>query len=117
MSTTIETPDTPDTSDRLKVDEFDNLYQMAVAQFQRAADIMDLSPGLRQILSQPKNELIVNFPVRMDSGETMLPGVWICSSSPGRAPVSRWGSTKKSQHEITKNFGRSRMPRCVRICK
>ena len=28
-----------------------------------------ISPAVREILSQPKNEIIVNFPVRMDSGE------------------------------------------------
>ena len=29
-------------------------------------------PAVRDILSQPKNELIVNFPVRMDNGEYKL---------------------------------------------
>ena len=29
-------------------------------------------PAVREILSQPKNELIVNFPVRMDNGEYQL---------------------------------------------
>ena len=72
MSTTVEKTTGVDTSDRLHVDEFDNLYEMAVAQFQRAADIMDLRPNLRQILSQPKNELIVNFPVKMDDGNVRM---------------------------------------------
>ncbi len=56
----------------IEVKEFENLYEMAVAQFERAADMTELNPSLRAILSQPKNELIVNFPVRMDSGETMM---------------------------------------------
>ena len=56
----------------IQIKEFDNLYEMAVAQFDRAADITDLRPSIRAILSEPKNEIIVNFPVRMDSGETMM---------------------------------------------
>jgi glutamate dehydrogenase (NAD(P)+) len=51
---------------RIQVGEFDNLYQMAVAQFLRAADLIDLPASLREVLSQPKTEIIVHFPVRMD---------------------------------------------------
>ena len=72
VSTTAEKPSGIDTSDRVAVDEFNNLYEMAVAQFRRAADVMDLRPSLREILSQPKNELIVNFPVRMDDGTVQM---------------------------------------------
>jgi hypothetical protein len=46
-----------------------NLFEMATQQFQRAADVVGLSPMVRAILSEPQNEIIVNFPVRMDSGE------------------------------------------------
>ncbi|MDJ0520501.1 MAG: Glu/Leu/Phe/Val dehydrogenase [Planctomycetota bacterium] len=56
----------------IEVNEFENLYEMAVAQFERAADLTELKPSLRAILSEPKNELIVNFPVRMDTGETIM---------------------------------------------
>ena len=38
----------------------------------RAADIVRLPDHVRTILSQPKNELIVNFPVRMDDGSYRL---------------------------------------------
>jgi glutamate dehydrogenase/leucine dehydrogenase len=46
-----------------------NPYLVAQEQLDRAAKISGLAPEVRAILSQPKNELIVNFPVRMDSGE------------------------------------------------
>ena len=46
-----------------------NPYLVAQEQLDRAAKICGLSPDVRAILSQPKNELIVNFPVRMDNGE------------------------------------------------
>jgi len=45
-----------------------SLHQAAVAQFQRAADLINLEPRYREILSFPKNEIIVNFPVTLDDG-------------------------------------------------
>lgn len=49
-----------------------NVYEVAQAQFEKAADALKLDSKLRLILSQPKNELIVNFPVLMDNGEYRL---------------------------------------------
>jgi glutamate dehydrogenase (NAD(P)+) len=49
-----------------------NLYQMAVAQWQPAAALIELEPWITTILSQPKNELMIHFPVRMDDGEYRL---------------------------------------------
>jgi glutamate dehydrogenase (NAD(P)+) len=49
-----------------------NPYQVAQQQFETAADFCSLAPTVRAILSQPKNELIVNFPVKLDSGEIKL---------------------------------------------
>jgi glutamate dehydrogenase (NAD(P)+) len=46
-----------------------NPYLVAQEQLERAAKISGLLPEVRAILSQPKNELITNFPVRMDNGE------------------------------------------------
>ena len=46
-----------------------NPYSVALEQLDRAAKVCGLPPEVREILSQPKNELIVNFPVRMDNGE------------------------------------------------
>src|SRR5258708_12366175 len=45
-----------------------NPYHMAVQQFEAAADKLALSEDMREILRQPKRELAVNFPVRLDSG-------------------------------------------------
>lgn len=49
-----------------------NLYQVALHQFEKGAKAIGLDPAVRAILSQPKNELIINFPVRMDNGEYRL---------------------------------------------
>jgi glutamate dehydrogenase (NAD(P)+) len=45
-----------------------NPYHMAVQQFELAAEKLNLSEDMREILRQPTRELTVNFPVRMDSG-------------------------------------------------
>ncbi|HZT98177.1 MAG TPA: Glu/Leu/Phe/Val dehydrogenase [Ktedonobacteraceae bacterium] len=45
-----------------------NPYHMAVQQFELAAEKLNLSEDMREILRQPKRELSVNFPVRLDNG-------------------------------------------------
>jgi len=52
--------------------DHDLLYRETVGTMLRAADLMDLPHYLRLILAQPKNEIMVHFPVRMDDGEFRL---------------------------------------------
>ncbi len=49
-----------------------NPFAEAVAQFDAAADQLNLSQELRAILRAPKRELTVNFPVRMDDGRVEM---------------------------------------------
>jgi len=49
-----------------------SLYQSAVKQFTKAADLMNLDASMRDVLSKPKRELTVNFPVRMDDGSAKV---------------------------------------------
>jgi glutamate dehydrogenase (NAD(P)+) len=49
-----------------------NAYDVAIGQLERAAAAMNLDPQVHTILLQPKNELIVNFPVKMDDGSFRL---------------------------------------------
>lgn len=49
-----------------------NPYEMAVAQFDEAAERLGLSQAMRAILQKPQRELIVNFPVRMDNGDVEM---------------------------------------------
>src|SRR5262247_2555896 len=49
-----------------------NPYEVAVAQFEAAADRLRLDPGMRAILRAPKRELTVHFPVRMDNGSIRM---------------------------------------------
>jgi glutamate dehydrogenase (NAD(P)+) len=47
-------------------------YDVAVAQFDEAAERLGLSQPMRAILRKPKRELSVNFPVRMDNGDVEM---------------------------------------------
>ncbi|HTW11281.1 MAG TPA: Glu/Leu/Phe/Val dehydrogenase [Solirubrobacteraceae bacterium] len=47
------------------------LYAMACRQFARAADVLELDDEARTRLLEPRRSLVVNFPVRMDSGEVV----------------------------------------------
>ena len=44
----------------------------AIQQFDRAADHLDLEPGLRAVLRTPKREWQVRFPVRLDDGSLQV---------------------------------------------
>ncbi len=49
-----------------------DFYRTIQEYLERASKIAKIEPYVQTILSQPKNELIVNFPVKMDSGEVRL---------------------------------------------
>jgi glutamate dehydrogenase/leucine dehydrogenase len=51
--------------------EYD-FYKVVQDYLERAARVAKIEPYVATILSQPKNELIVNFPVRLDNGEVRL---------------------------------------------
>jgi len=44
-----------------------NPYEFALRQFGRAADFLKLDAGTREVLSQPKRQLIVSIPIKLDS--------------------------------------------------
>lgn len=45
-----------------------SLFENALKQFRKAAEVMELDPCIAEVLSHPKRELTVHFPVRMDDG-------------------------------------------------
>lgn len=45
------------------------LYRVAVEQFERACDVLELEEDIRSRLTEPRRSLTVNFPVHRDSGE------------------------------------------------
>ncbi|MBL7891498.1 MAG: Glu/Leu/Phe/Val dehydrogenase [Bacteroidia bacterium] len=46
-----------------------SLYEDVQVQFNKAADLMKLNSGIRNILSETANEIVVHFPVKMDDGK------------------------------------------------
>jgi glutamate dehydrogenase (NAD(P)+) len=49
-----------------------NLYRQTAGCMLQAADLMNLPTRLKLVLAQPKNEIMVHFPVKMDDGEYRL---------------------------------------------
>ncbi|MBA7704358.1 Glutamate dehydrogenase [subsurface metagenome] len=49
-----------------------NLFEMAQAQLDEAASILNMDPGIHAILREPMRELHVSIPVRMDDGQTKV---------------------------------------------
>jgi len=45
-----------------------NPFETALEQFDRAADLLGLDPGMREVLRRPKRQLIVSVPTKMDDG-------------------------------------------------
>jgi len=48
------------------------VYENVTRQFNRAAELMDLDPDVRKILSEPMNEITVNFPAILDDGQVEM---------------------------------------------
>ena len=49
-----------------------NAWHVAQQQFDNAAERLNLDPGLRQVLREPRRELHVHFPVKMDDGSVKV---------------------------------------------
>jgi hypothetical protein len=49
-----------------------SLYEIAQNQWRHAAELMELEPWIIAILTEPKNEIRMNFPVVMDTGKYRL---------------------------------------------
>ncbi len=47
----------------------DNPFEDMMSRFDRAAELLDLEPGLYTILRHPEKQVIVSIPVQMDTGE------------------------------------------------
>ncbi len=50
----------------------DDPWLNAQRQFDAAADVLHLEPGVRAVLREPQRQLIVNFPVKMDDGSVRV---------------------------------------------
>ena len=48
------------------------MFETVMKQFSQTADLINLNPNIRKILGITNNEIIVHFPVKMDSGEVEI---------------------------------------------
>ena len=64
-----------------------NAWQVAQQQFDLAADMLNLDPGLRRVLREPRRELTVHFPVHMDDGSVQVFTGYRVQHNLGRGPA------------------------------
>ena len=70
MSTAATPPVAPAPSKtEVSLKDRGNLFEVATKQIEKAMKLINLDHDVAEILGQPKNELIVNFPVRRDNGK------------------------------------------------
>jgi glutamate dehydrogenase (NAD(P)+) len=64
-----------------------NPFHIAQQQFDTAADILGLHDNIRAVLRVPQRELTVNFPVKLDDGNTRMFTGYRVQHNLGRGPV------------------------------
>ncbi|HEX9044364.1 MAG TPA: Glu/Leu/Phe/Val dehydrogenase [Candidatus Limnocylindrales bacterium] len=64
-----------------------NAWKVAQRQFDLAADKLNLDPGLRRVLREPRRELTVHFPVHMDDGSVQVFTGFRVQHNLGRGPA------------------------------
>ncbi len=64
-----------------------NPWQVAQQQFDLAAERLNLDSGLRRVLREPRRELIVHFPVKMDDGTVQVFTGYRVQHNLGRGPA------------------------------
>ncbi|TMD30581.1 MAG: Glu/Leu/Phe/Val dehydrogenase [Chloroflexi bacterium] len=64
-----------------------NPWQVAQQQFDLAAGRLSLDPGLRRVLREPRRELTVHFPVKMDDGSVQVFTGYRVQHNVGRGPA------------------------------
>jgi glutamate dehydrogenase (NAD(P)+) len=64
-----------------------NAWKVAQQQFDLAADMLNLDPGLRRVLREPRRELTVHFPVLMDDGSVQVFTGYRVQHNLGRGPA------------------------------
>jgi len=55
--------------DRFLTSPEENPFEAMMSRFDRAAELLDLEPGLYKVLRKPEKQIIVACPIMMDSGE------------------------------------------------
>ena len=64
-----------------------NPWEVAQQQFDLAAERLNLDPGMRRVLREPRRELTVHFPVHMDDGSVQVFTGYRVQHNLGRGPA------------------------------
>jgi glutamate dehydrogenase (NAD(P)+) len=64
-----------------------NAWEVAQQQFDLAAERLDLDPGMRLVLREPRREFTVHFPVHMDDGSVQVFTGYRVQHNLGRGPA------------------------------
>jgi glutamate dehydrogenase (NAD(P)+) len=64
-----------------------NAWEVAQRQFDLAAERLDLDPGMRLVLREPRREFTVHFPVHMDDGSVQVLTGYRVQHNLGRGPA------------------------------
>jgi glutamate dehydrogenase (NAD(P)+) len=64
-----------------------NAWEVAQRQFDLAAERLDLDPGMRLVLREPRREFTVHFPVHMDDGTVQVLTGYRVQHNLGRGPA------------------------------
>ena len=84
-----------------------NAWEVAQRQFDLAAERLNLDPGMRLVLREPRREFTVHFPVHMDDGSVQVFTGYRVQHNLGRGPAK--GGIRYHQ-DVTST--RSRPSRC-----
>ena len=78
-----------------------NPFTAARRQFERAADHIQLDPGLREVLGWPEREICLNFPVRLDDGTVhAFRGYRVQHNAAAVPPKAACGSSRPHLDEV-----------------
>src|SRR5713226_2506156 len=67
-----DTDSRPSSQTDTDVSGMQSAWKVALQQYERAADQLNLGPAVRDVLRYPKREVTVHFPVQLDDGSTRI---------------------------------------------
>ncbi len=67
-----DTDSRPSSQTDTDVSGMQSAWQVALQQYDRAADLLNLGPAVRDVLRYPKREITVHFPVQLDDGTSRI---------------------------------------------
>ena len=67
----------------------ENPFEAMMSRFDKAAELLDLEPGLYKVLRQAEKQVIVSIPVMRDSGEVDVFEGYRVLYNTSRGPVAR----------------------------